>query len=181
MENIKKKRIYKNFFELNIKFDKKNESTEIKENYVFNGNSVSAICYNEKLKLFYFIKQFRPTYYFSKLSSSPLEIVAGGINKNETSREAIKREIQEELGVKPLVLKKLDTLIIAPDILEEMTDIYLAKVPEIKNFKISNPQEGEFIKIIPLKKNDIDKLLKSNKPQNIVTKYILFKIKELKI
>ena len=98
MENIKKKRIYKNFFELNIKFDKKNESTEIKENYVFNGNSVSAICYNEKLKLFYFIKQFRPTYYFSKLSSSPLEIVAGGINKNETSREAIKREIQEELG-----------------------------------------------------------------------------------
>jgi len=34
MENIKKKRIYKNFFELNIKFDKKNESTEIKENYV---------------------------------------------------------------------------------------------------------------------------------------------------
>ena len=43
MENIKKKRIYKNFFELNIKFDKKNESTEIKENYVFNGNSVSAL------------------------------------------------------------------------------------------------------------------------------------------
>ncbi len=72
-------------------------------------------------------------------------------------------------------------MIIAPDILEEMTDIYLAKVPEIKNFKISNPQEGEFIKIVPLKKNDIYKLLRSNKPQNIVTKYILFKIKELKI
>ena len=69
----------------------------------------------------------------------------------------------------------------APDILEEITDIYLAYVPRITNFKIINPNEGEYIKIIPMKKKQILEILKTNKTQNIVTKYAFLKIKELKI
>ena len=123
----------------------------------------------------------RPNYFFNKFSPYPLEIVAGGINKKESSRQAIIREIKEELGVKPISVKKLESLIIAPDILEEITDIYLAYVPRIKNFKIINPNEGEYIKIIPMKKKQILEILKTIKTQNIVTKYAFLKIKEIKI
>ena len=84
----------------------------------------------------------RPNYFFHKFNNYPIEIVAGGINKNETSKKAIIREINEELGVKVISVKKIDSLIIAPDCLEEITDLYFAEVPIIQNFEISNPAEG---------------------------------------
>ena len=181
MPNIRKRKIYKNIYELFIKYTNKRDFKEIKENYIYNGNSVSAICYNKQDRFFYFIRQMRPNYFFNKFSPFPLEIVAGGINNKESSRQAIIREIKEELGVKPISVKKLESLIIAPDILEEINDIYFAYVPKITKFKIINHNEGEYIKIIPMKKTQILDLLKKNKPQNIVTKYAFLKIKELKI
>jgi 8-oxo-dGTP pyrophosphatase MutT (NUDIX family) len=181
MEKITKKKIYKNIYELNINLGKNESIKNIKENYIFNGRSVSAICFNRELKLFYFIRQFRPNYFFNKLKVKPLEIVAGGIEINETSRQAIIREIKEELGVKVVSLRKIDSLIVAPDCLEEITDIYFAEVPIIKNFEINNPKEGEYIKIIPLKKNEVLELIKNNRTQNLVTKYALLKIKEIMI
>ena len=181
MTNIKKRKIYKNIYELFIKYTNKLDFKEIRENYIYNGNSVSAICFNKQDQVFYFIRQMRPNYFFNKFSPYPLEIVAGGINKKESSRQAIIREIKEELGVKPISVKKLESLIIAPDILEEITEIYLAYVPRITNFKIINPNEGEYIKIIPMKKKQILEILKTNRTQNIVTKYSFLKIKELKI
>ena len=181
MPNIRKRKIYKNIYELFIKYTNKRDFKEIKENYIYNGNSVSAICYNKQDRVFYFIRQMRPNYFFNKFSPYPLEIVAGGINNKESSRHAIIREIKEELGVKPISVKKLESLIIAPDILEEISDIYFAYVPKITKFIIINHNEGEYIKIIPMKKTQILDLLKKNKPQNIVTKYAFLKIKELKI
>ena len=152
MERIKKKKIHKNVYELDIRFSNKKNATIYKENYIFTGRSVSAICYNKETKVFYFIKQMRPNYYFNKFKNFPLEIVAGGINKNESSKNAVIREIKEELGVKAVSVKKIDTLIIAPDCLEEITDLYIAEVPLIHNFEINNPFEGEFIQIVKLKK-----------------------------
>ncbi|MDG2165489.1 MAG: NUDIX hydrolase [Alphaproteobacteria bacterium] len=181
MEKITKKKIYKNIYELNINLGKSKSIKDIKENYIFNGRSVSAICFNRELKIFYFIRQFRPNYFFNKFKVNPLEIVAGGVKKNESSRHAILREIKEELGVKAVSLKKIDSLIIAPDCLEEITEIYFAEVPIIKNFEINNPKEGEYIKIISLKKNEALELINKNNTQNLVTKYALLKIKEIKI
>ena len=42
-------------------------------------------------------------------------------------------------------------------------------------------QEGEYIKIISLKKNEALELINKNNTQNLVTKYALLKIKEIKI
>ena len=181
MKIVKKNKIYKNIYELNMKIKFDDKSNKINENFIFNGKSVSAICYNTELKLFYFIRQFRPNYHYNKFSPFPLEVVAGGVDKNETSRQAAIREIKEELGVKPFSLKKLDSLIIAPDCLEEVTDIFFAKVPKITNFEIVNLKEGENIKIIALNKKEVLKLATSSKIQNIVTKYSLLKILNLKI
>ena len=181
MNKIKKKKIYKNIYELEINFDQKGKSKNIKEKYIFNGRSVSAICFNRKIKVFYFISQFRPNYFFNNTKRYPLEIVAGGIKKKETSRQAVLREIHEELGVQALSVKKIDSLIIAPDCLEEITDIYLAEVPIINKFKIINSEEGEYIDILPLKKKEVLDLIESKKTQNIVTKFALLKIRELKL
>lgn len=181
MVNIKKNKIFKNIYELDIRFSKKKNSEIYKENFIFNGKSVSAICYNRDLNVFYFIKQMRPNYFFHKFNNYPLEVVAGGINKNESNKKAIIREIKEELGVEAISVKKIDSLIIAPDCLEEITDLYFAEVPIIHKFEIINPMEGEFIKIIKLSKKEIKELLSKKKPQNIVTKIAFLKILETKI
>ena len=181
MVNIKKRKIFKDIYELDIKFSKRKNTKIYKENFIFNGKSVSAICFNKDLKVFYFIKQMRPNYFFHKFNNYPLEIVAGGINKNETSKKAIIREIKEELGINAISVKKIDTLIIAPDCLEEITDLYFAEVTIIHNFEIINPAEGEFIKIIKLNKKEIKELLNKKRPQNIVTKIAFLKILETKI
>jgi len=181
MESIKKRKIFNNIYELDIKFSKQKNTRVYKENYIFNGKSVSAICFNKDQKIFYFIKQMRPNYFFHKFNNYPLEVVAGGINKKESSKKAIIREIKEELGVKAISVKKIDSLIIAPDCLEEITDLYFAEVPLIHNFEINNPAEGEFIKIIKLSKKEIKELLNKKKPQNIVTKIAFLKILETKI
>ena len=54
-------------------------------------------------------------------------------------------------------------------------------MPIIKKFKIINTEEGEYIDILPLKKKEILDLIDSKKTQNIVTKFALLKIKELKL
>ena len=72
-------------------------------------------------------------------------------------------------------------MIIAPDCLEEITDLYFAEVPIIQNFEINNPAEGEFIKIIKLNKKEIREHLNKKRPQNIITKFAFLKILETKI
>ena len=107
MTNNKKRKLYTNIYELFINYTHKLDFTEIRENYIYNGNSVSAICFNKQDQVFYFIRQMRPNNYFNKFSPYPLEIVACGIKNKESSRQAVIREIKEELGVKPISVKKL--------------------------------------------------------------------------
>lgn len=54
-------------------------------------------------------------------------------------------------------------------------------MPIINKFKIINTEEGEYIDILPLKKKEVLDLINSKKTQNIVTKFALLKIRELKL
>ena len=103
----KKDKLAKKYYGLEFSLFQNGKKFKINENFQFNGHSVSAICYHNKEKIFYFIRQFRPNYYFNKNKIFPLEIVAGGIDPNENPRQAIIREIKEEIGVKPISVKKI--------------------------------------------------------------------------
>jgi len=177
----KKKNITKNFSNLEFSASQKGKEFQIKEHFQFNGHSVSAICYFPKEKIFYFIRQFRPNYFFNKNKAYPLEIVAGGIDKNENPKQAIVREIKEEIGVKALSIKKLCSLHIAPDCLDEITHLYIACVPKISNFHIFNKNQKESIEIVPIQYKKISKLLDENKYQNVVTRLAVLEILKLKI
>ena len=177
----KKKKLAKKYYDLEFSLFQNGKKIKISENFQFNGHSVSAICYNKKEKIFYFIKQFRPNYYLSKNKIFPLEIVAGGIDSNENPRQAIIREIKEEIGVKPISVNKICSLHVAPDCLDEITHLFIATVPKIKNFQIFNKKQNELIEIIPVFINKISNELKKNTNQNLVTRLALLEILKLKI
>ena len=177
----KKDKLAKKYYGLEFSLFQNGKKFKINENFQFNGHSVSAICYHNKEKIFYFIRQFRPNYYFNKNKIFPLEIVAGGIDPNENPRQAIIREIKEEIGVKPISVKKICALHVAPDCLDEITHLYVATVPKITNFQIFNKKQKELIKIVPVSINKIYEELKKNTNQNLVTRLALLEILKLKI
>ncbi len=115
------------------------------------------------------------------MGKKPLEIVAGGIDSNENPRQAIIREIKEEIGVKPISVKKICSLHVAPDCLDEITHLFIATVPKITNFQIFNKKQNELIEIIPVFINKISDELKKNTNQNLVTRLALLEIMKLKI
>ena len=88
---------------------------------------------------FYFVKQFR--YAVHRLMT---EIPAGLIDPGETPKEAAVRELQEEIGLKPLRLEYLCSIQPSPGFLDEEHTIFMAESFEVSKL---DEDEDEFLQI----------------------------------
>jgi len=134
---------------------------------------VFALCYSPEEKKFYLIKQFRP-FYFVRNKNLKLEIVGGLVDKGESLKKAIVREIKEEIGVKTLKLQKLTTYCPVPGYSDEIVNVYYAEVETIKNKDMYNKFENEEIKIFKLTLKDLIKINQSKTIQNVLTKISIY-------
>ena len=132
-----------------------------------------ALCYSPEEKKFYLIKQFRP-FYFVRNKNLKLEIVGGLVDKGESLKKAIVREIKEEIGVKTLKLQKLTTYCPVPGYSDEIVNVYYAEVEKIKNSNMYNKFENEEIKIFKLTLKDLIKINQSKTIQNVLTKISIY-------
>tara|TARA_B100000925_G_scaffold268012_1_gene228876 strand:+ start:30 stop:605 length:576 start_codon:yes stop_codon:yes gene_type:complete len=137
------------------------------------GDVVFALCYAPKEKKFYLIKQFRP-FYFVRKEKYKYELVGGLVDKGENLTSALKREINEEIGVKTLKIKKLTKYCPAPGYTDEIVHVYYAEVEEIKNGYLFNKFENEEIKISKLTLNQLKKINSSKQIQNVLTKVSIY-------
>ena len=119
------------------------------------------------------IKQFRP-FYFVRNKNLKLEIVGGLVDKGESLKKAIVREIKEEIGVKTLKLQKLTTYCPVPGYSDEIVNVYYAEVEKIKNKDMYNKFENEEIKIFKLTLKDLIKINQSKTIQNVLTKISIY-------
>ena len=112
VKKIKKTSLSKSFFpswryQFLIKsLNKKIKPYKINREILKVGDVVFALCYSPEENKFYLIKQFRPFYYVRK-EKYKFELVGGLVDKGEAITQALKREINEEIGVKTLKIKKL--------------------------------------------------------------------------
>ena len=137
------------------------------------GDVVFALCYAPKEKKFYLIKQFRP-FYFVRKEKYKYELVGGLVDKGENLTSALKREINEEIGVKTLKIKKLTKYCPAPGYTDEIVHVYYAEVEEIKNGYLFNKFENEEIKISKLTLDQLKKINSSKQIQNVLTKVSIY-------
>ena len=137
------------------------------------GNVVFALCYSPEEKTFYLIKQFRPFYYVRK-EKYKFELVGGLVDKGEGITQALKREINEEIGVKTLKLKKLTKYCPVPGYSDEIVHVYYAEVEKIKNSHLYNKFENEEIKVSKLSLNQLKKINSSKQIQNVLTKVSIY-------
>ena len=186
VKKIKKISLSKSFFpfwryQFLIKsLDKKIKPYKINREILGVGDVVFALCYSPKENKFYLIKQFRPFYYVRK-EKYKFELVGGLVDKGESLIQALKREINEEIGVKTLKLKKLTKYCPVPGYSDEIVHVYYAEVEKIKKSLLYNKFENEEIKVSKLSFNQLKKINSSEQVQNVLTKVSIYEyIKKIK-
>ena len=179
VKKIKKISLSKSFFPfwkyqfLLKSFNKKIKPYKINREILGVGDVVFALCYSPEEKKFYLIKQFRP-FYFVRKQKYKFELVGGLVDKGESISRALKREINEEIGVKTLKLKKLTKYCPVPGYSDEIVYVYYAEVEKIKKSHLYNKFENEEIKVSKLTLNQLKKINSSEQIQNVLTKVSIY-------
>lgn len=92
------------------------------------------------------VRQFR-----HPVNRTLLELPAGGIEKSETPEDAVRRELQEEIGYLPGRVESLGGFYSAPGFCTEYLYLYLATELTPSRLVASDTEEIEVVKV-PLKK-----------------------------
>lgn len=125
---------------------------EIKKEIMIRKNAVAAVVYNTTTEKYIFVSQWRPG-----SNSDLIELVAGTLDgESEDPRDAMIREIDEEIGYKVDNIKLIDECYMSPGGTTEIITIYYCEVSEKIHEGGGLEEEGEDIQIIEM---DISEVL----------------------
>ena len=125
---------------------KNKRGQEVKREVMRRKDAVAALVYNTDTKKYIFVSQWRPGAH-----TEVIEIPAGVLDhEGEDPREAISREIEEEIGYKVDKLKLIDEGWVSPGGTTELITIYFAEVSEKIGEGGGLETEGEEIDIIEM-------------------------------
>jgi len=117
---------YKGFFNVDELTVKTRSGKEVKREVVVRKDAVASVVYDTNRKVFIFVSQYRPG-----SNSELLELVAGTLDvPGEDPRDAMKREIDEEIGYKTDSIKLIDECYMSPGGTTEVITIYYSEVSE---------------------------------------------------
>ena len=123
----------------------RNDGLKIIRDCVEPGDAVIIIAVNEKDEI-YFIEQYRET-----IENVALELPAGMIDKGENPRDAAKRELEEETGIKAKTIEYLTSCHTSAGYTAEKIYIYVAK-----DFEYGKQNLDETEEILSIKKIHIE-------------------------
>jgi len=148
---INRENKYKGYLSIDEITLRTKKGVEIKREVMYRKNAVSSLVYNEETQKYIFVNQIRP----GSLSDL-IEIPAGTLDhEGEDKRDAMKREIEEEIGysVKSMIL--LDECYMSPGGNTEIISIYFSVVD--KKIGEGGGVEGEHeeIEIVEMTKEEM--------------------------
>lgn len=92
------------------------------------GRVVAAIAYDPGTARLVLIRQYRFAAELANNAGQMIEIVAGGVEKDETSAEAVARELREETALEATTLRHVYTTMPTPGLTTEIADVFVALV-----------------------------------------------------
>jgi ADP-ribose pyrophosphatase len=95
-----------------------------------------------------------------------LEIPAGILNTGESPLEAARRELQEEIGYDAGTLEEWGSFFTSPGFSDEKVTLFFAT--DLVESRLE-PDEDEFIHVVPVKREDIPVLLASGRVEDAKT------------
>ena len=121
-----RERKYKGFLNIDELTVKTRSGKEVKRELMVRPDGVASVVYDTNLKKFIFVNQWRPA-----SNDEIIEIVAGTCDvEGEDPREAMIREIDEEIGYKTDKITLIDECYMSPGGTSELLSIYYAEVSE---------------------------------------------------
>lgn len=142
---------YKGFLNVDELTVKTKGGKEVKRELMVRKDAVSAVVYDTIKKKFIFVSQWRPG-----SNSDITELVAGTLDKlNEDPRDAMMREIDEEIGYKTDSIKLIDECYMSPGGTSEIITIYYCEVSQKIGEGGGVADENEEIDIIEMDLNEV--------------------------
>ena len=130
---------------------KNKRGQEVRREVMRRQDAVAALVYNTETEKYIFVSQWRPGAH-----TDVIEIPAGVLDhEGEDPREAISREIEEEIGYKVDNLKLIDEGWVSPAGTTELITIYFAEVSEKIGEGGGLETEGEEIDIIEMDSDEV--------------------------
>jgi ADP-ribose pyrophosphatase len=117
-----------------------------------------------------FVRQYRHPY-----KEEILEFPAGRLEKDEEPEKTIIRELQEEVGIKPLKIEKIGRIYPSPGYTDEIIHLYFTE--NYQNF-ISSLDEDEFLDTLEIPIKEAFNLLEEGKIVDSKTIVLLLKCKD---
>lgn len=114
------------------------DGRKAKREVVRHGNAVAVLAKRPDGK-FVFVKQYRKA-----AEEALVEVIAGGLEKDEDPMEGAKRETAEETGYDVASIKFLTTIICTPGYCEERIHIYYAELAEGQHDQDQDADENVF-------------------------------------
>ena len=148
---VDRKNKYKGFLSIDELTVKTKKGTLVKREIMVRKNAVAALVYDTSKKKYVLTSQWRP------IGSEIIEIVAGTLDKpGEDPRDAMKREIMEEIGYETDYINLIDECYVSPGGTTEIITIYYAEVSNQVEAGGGHASEHEEIDIIYM---DYDELV----------------------
>lgn len=121
-----RERKYKGFINIDELTVKTRSGKEVKREVMVRKDAVAGIVYDTKKKVFIFVNQWRPG-----SNQEIIEIVAGTLDvEGEDPRDAMVREIDEEIGYKTDKIVLIDECYMSPGGSSEIITVYYCEVSE---------------------------------------------------
>lgn len=147
---IKREKKYNGYIGIDELTYKTRSGKEVKREIAVRKNAVAAVVYNTKKDNYIFVSQHRPG-----SNSELIELVAGTLDiPGEDPREAMKREIDEEIGYKTDSIQLVDECYTSPGGTNEIITIYYCEVSD--QIHAGGGLENEDIDIVEM---DLDEVL----------------------
>jgi nudix-type nucleoside diphosphatase (YffH/AdpP family) len=169
VEVQQKKRVLDDFFKIDeavVRFEQFNGqmSPPVRRLNFERGDAAAVLIFNKEAQKVILVNQFRyPTY--EKSGGWLIEIVAGMLDKNETPKECIRREVTEEIGYQVETLIPISTFYTTPGGSSERIFLYYQEV--INSDRVSRgggaETEHEDIQIVELSLPDLWEALDTGK------------------
>ncbi len=102
--------------------------TEARREIVVGAPAVAVVAYDPRLERLVMIRQFRLGAQMGTGRGFCAEIAAGLIDPGETALSTAERELEEEVGLKPLKLEKLCDFLTTPGLSNEVIHLFYAEV-----------------------------------------------------
>jgi ADP-ribose pyrophosphatase len=148
---IDRKNKYKGYLNIDEITYKTKSGKEGKRELMVRQNAVAALLYNTETEKYILISQWRPG-----SASDIVEIVAGTLDKpGEDPRDAMKREIDEEVGYATDSIKLIDECYMSPGGSSEVITIYFCEVSKKIGAGGGVPGELEEIDTIEMDREEL--------------------------